>query len=317
MKMKTHVIINPISGGGRTVDKIPRILAALERELGSLVTVCITQRARDAMHAAREAVRRGYDRIVAVGGDGTINEVVNGLYEHGRPLRCDCRLGIISTGSGQGLALSLHLPRLIEEQVQVIARDRLQSVDLGRVRLRTDDGAIEERLFVNECQIGLGAAVVQHTGASKKRLGGTLAYGLTALTIGLSCRSIQVSLQTDDALTISRPILGIAVGNGSHTAGGMKLTPNARLDDGALDILLIHAQTKWRRLLNLSRIYTGGHIHLKEFTYMQVKHLELSSNETIPVAVDGEWVGSTPCTIDVLPHALSIIGKQRNGEGIL
>lgn len=317
MKMKTHVIINPVSAGGRTVERIPGIIAVLKQELGAQITVYCTHHPQDALQAAREAVRRGYDRIVAVGGDGTINEVVNGLCDREGLVHSDCRLGIISTGSGQGLALSLGLPRLIEEQVRLIARNHLRSLDLGRIRFRTKDGTTEERLFVNECQVGLGATVVQHTGAGRKRLGGMIAYGTTAFTAALSCASNQVSLCIDGVQAISGPMLGIAVGNGAYTAGGMRLTPHAQLDDGALDILLIHAQSEWRRLLNLSRIYAGTHVRSKEFTYLQVKQLELSSSETIPVAVDGELVGSTPCTIEVLPHALSIVVNQKHGEGIL
>ena len=151
---RTHVIINPVSAGGKTGAKQPEILSALDRRIGKGYSLCVTSRPLEAGFSARNAIMDGSKLIIAIGGDGTIQETVNGFYSDGRLINPSCQLGIIDSGTGHGFAQSLDLPAGLDEQLEVIQRGETRSIDIGRATFSGDYGERREHYFVNECQAG-------------------------------------------------------------------------------------------------------------------------------------------------------------------
>ena len=309
-----HIILNPASGAGRTGKRQAEILALCDRHLGREYTLCVTREPGEATASARAAVSQGAELVVAVGGDGTIQEVVNGFFADGRPLNPDCALGIIDAGTGHGFAQSLRLPGEVVSQIELIAGRTSRMVDVGRASYADGGGRHKERYFVNECQAGIGGEVVKKVGAKNKRLGGRLAFGMSTLAAALRYPNQVVTVQVDERGPRTQKLIGVVMANGGFMAGGMKLAPGARLGDGLLDILLIHEQSLAERFRNFPRIYSGTHIDLPKFGLVQGRRIILSSPESVPFEADGELWGFLPCRVEVLPAVLRVKSIQERGE---
>ena len=309
-----QVIINPASAARKTARRIPAVVASLESRFPQRCAFSLTQGPGEAMRVAGEAVRNNSSLVVAVGGDGTFHEVANGMLRATRGKVPSCPLGFISSGSGQGSALSLRLPRSLDEQVRLIAECPPRAIDMGAVSIITPSGERSVDFFINECQIGIGADVVRDTRRMKKAAGGLLGYGLATFVALFRSPNAELSLAIDDGEEISSSVLGLAIGNGDLTAGGMALTPGAEPDDGVLNLLTIHGLTLTGRLRSFPKIYSGAHIGTRGFGYRAVKRCRLSGRMPLPVAADGEMIGQLPCTISVLERAILVIAPAHYGE---
>jgi diacylglycerol kinase (ATP) len=223
------------------------------------------------------------------------------------------RFGVLSSGSGEGFALSAGLPAGIENQITLLARGESRRVDLGLITATGPRGAISSRYFVNETQIGIGAAVVAGTRGWRKRAGGLLGYGLATLAEIVRCPNRRMQMILDSEATPPGSILGLSVGNGARTGGGMSLTPAARIDDGHLDLLMIDGQSVRERLRSFPRIYSGAHLRARGFSIRAVRTMEVFSDEEVPVAADGEIVGTLPTAIRVVPSAIQMILPTEEG----
>jgi len=314
--MKTHVIINPASGGGKTVAMLSHIPAIIKKYFGNNYSLYVTQKSLDAERSARAAVTDGANLVLAVGGDGTIHEIVNGLFLNRNLMNEECELGIISTGTGRGFAQSIGIPQSVEEQMRVVVEGNSRPVDIGKVTYQSTRGEEKERFFVNECQVGIGAEVVRRTQAHHKRHGGLLAYGFGTLSVLLQYPDQLMTVELDEVKTITGKLAGVVIGNGARTAGGMRLTPDAALDDGMFDVLRIREQSVLKRLRNVPRIYAGRHIHSADFGYCKARRISISSPEHVAVSADGEVLGVLPCTIELLPAALRIRCRHIPQEAI-
>ena len=310
--IKTRVIVNPISGGGKTAREIERITGMLDSALGASYSLSMTNRPGYAESLTKKAIREGARLVIGVGGDGTMQEIVNGFMQLKDTEDCECELGIISSGTGQGLAQSLDLPASLKGQLDMIGDTDCREIDIGKVRFCDASARTVERYFVNECQIGIGGEVVRRMSPRMKMLGGRLAFGVTAFVKALSYPGRLMTLVIDDSHAIARRLIGVAVANGAYTGGGMFIAPGAAVNDGLLDVLLIENQSCLRRLWNFPRIYTGNHIRSKEFSYFRCRKIEVNCNDRVPLEADGESLGFLPCTINVIPQAIRI---KSNGLG--
>ena len=302
----THVILNPASSAGRTGRRQAGILAAIERHLGREFSLCVTKRPDQATSSAREASLRGAKLIIAVGGDGTIQEVVNGMMKAGRPPDRRPQLGIINAGTGHGFAQSVGLPAGIDDQCAGIALGAVRRIDIGRATSVNGRGQRAERYFVNECQAGIGGRVVERVQGGYKKLGGFLAFGLATLTAALSYPNRSIRFSVDDGPEYEGEFLGIVAANGNVMAGGMRLAPQATVEDGRLDILFMHGQLLPERLRNFPKIYSGTHLASPKFSCLRGRSISLASREPVPFEADGEMFGYLPCRIEVLPSALEL-----------
>ena len=303
---RTHVILNPASSAGRTGRRQAGILAAIEHHLGREFSLCVTKRPNEATSSAREASLQGAKLIIAVGGDGTIQEVVNGLMQAGTSLNRRPQLGIINAGTGHGFAQSVGLPAGIDDQCAGIALGTVRPIDIGRATSTNGRGQRTERYFVNECQAGIGGLVVERVQGGYKKLGGFLAFGLATFTAALSYPNRSIRFSVDDGPEDEGKFIGIVAANGNVMAGGMRLAPQATVEDGRLDILFMHGQTLPERLRNFPKIYSGTHLESPKFSCLRGRSISLASRESVPFEADGEMFGYLPCRIEVLPSALEL-----------
>jgi diacylglycerol kinase (ATP) len=308
----THIILNPASGAGRTWLKLATIQRLLVHFFGSSYSLHITCGPLDAARSASEAVLRNSRLVVAIGGDGTIQEVVNGMFSNGHLINPECKLGIIDCGSGHGFAQSLGLPASMETQMEILKSGDCRTIDLGKVSYRDDDGELRHRYFVNECQLGIGASVVRRVQHQHKRLGGTLAFGVGVLETVFEHDNQTIALTMDQKEPIEGRVTGIVVANGAFTGGGMKLAPTARLNDGTLKVLVMHDLSIVQRLQSFPRIYTGAHLQMSHFSYHEMTSLHVESGESVRVEADGELLGETPCLVEAIPSVLQVQSHLKN-----
>lgn len=312
---QTQIVVNPASSAGKTGRKHEGIVAEIGRRLKGEFSLCVTKGPLEATSAARSAIQRGSELIIAVGGDGTIQEVINGFFLNGKMINPDCQLGIICSGTAQDIRKSFALPKLLEEQIADVCGEEYRAVDLGKVTYRQKDGGEGERFFMNECQQGIAAVVVERVQQQHKRLGGFLGFALAAVTTAARHREQMMIVQVDDREPTRDSFLGVVAANGAYAGGGMNFAPRARVDDGLLDVVLIHKQWIPTRLWNFPRIYAGKHVNLSWVTYFQARRIVVTSDERVPIEADGELLGFLPCSIEVLPRILRLKYSSRSSRG--
>lgn len=302
----THIIVNPVSAGGKTGKRLGEILPGVEKYFGKQYSLSVTQEPLQAWHLASNAVKDGARLVIAVGGDGTLQEVVNGLFLNGHLINPECHLGIVSSGTGKGFAQSIGLPPSLDTQLQLIHNGRCKSVDIARVDYRNGNGDPSHRYFLNECQLGIGGEVVRSVQHNHKRLGGTLAFGLGTLETTFRYRNQSMIVTANRQEAISGLFTGVVIANGAYTGGGMNLAPGARVDDGHLNVLLMHNLSLVQRLKVFPRIYSGSHIRSRLFSYFDASSIAIEAEERVLVEADGELLGTTPCSVTVLPSQLLV-----------
>lgn len=306
MGKPVYIILNPLAGAGRGKSAKPQIISALQKWCGENYVLLETAGKGDAIQLSRNLVEKGATLLLVVGGDGTINEVVNGLLSAQTPPASRCELGIINCGSGAGVAQTLELPESIPDQVELIFNTAAKPIDAGIMECRDENGAAVKRFFVNECQAGFSAAVVAGVGVAQKRFGGALAFGMVSVWQLFRYEATEMYTRVDGHPAESQKMMGVVVGNGNYCAGGMQLTPGARPNDGLLDVLYIRDMNLLNRLNSFSKVYSGKHIHLGAFTLQRAGNIEIDSDLPVWIETDGELAGQTPCKINILPGAIWI-----------
>ncbi len=295
------VIVNPVAGAGRTARLWPQI-KDLFKGHGFRFEHDMTEAPGHAIELAKSAAEKGYEMVVSVGGDGTINEIVNGLYEAGNI--GDALLGIISTGTGSDYIRTVGIPRRYEEACRCFLQPRKLTVDLGVVEY-SNNGHEKKRLFVNFAGMGFDAEIVRRTTQQFKALGGVLSYLLGTLTTILAYRNRDISLMVDGE-EVERRVCTVVMNNGRYGGGGMFTAPDADLSDGLLDVLIIGDISKPDLLFSLPRIYKGTHLTHPKVTMRKAKEIEIRSMTPMPLQADGELLGEVPARFRVLPSALNI-----------
>lgn len=300
--LDAKVIVNPMAGAGKTARRWPHI-AAMLKDLGLRFEHHLTEAPGHAVELAREAVKKGYRRVVSVGGDGTINEVVNGLYDSGGI--GEVELGIISTGTGGDYGRTIGLPRTYPEMCRSLLNPRRRKVDLGVVEY-TRDGAPVRRLFVNFAGLGFDAEIVRRTTQQFKSLGSTPSYLMGLLTTLVCYRNKKVTLAIDGE-TVEKEVCTVIMNNGRYGGGGMLTAPGADLSDGLLDVLVIGDLDKIDLLWSLPRIYRGTHLTHPKVSLRKAKEVTIRSAQPVHLQADGELLGELPATFRILPSALNIV----------
>jgi diacylglycerol kinase (ATP) len=297
------VIVNPVAGAGRTRREWPRIMG-LFKGSGLRFEHDITEAPGHAIELARAAAKNGYDTVVSVGGDGTVNEVVNGLYTSGNI--GDIALGIISTGTGRDYIRTVGIPRRYEDACRCLLNPQKRTVDLGIVEY-TDKGKMVERLFVNFAGFGFDAEIVRRTTRQFKALGSLSAYLMGLLATLITYRNKEISLKVDGE-PLERRVCAVLMNNGKYGGGGMFAAPGADLADGWLDVLIVGDMSKPDLLRSLPRIYKGTHLTHPKVTMKKAKEIEaVCRSGRMQLQADGELLGEVPARFRVLTSALNVI----------
>lgn len=302
--VKTIFIVNPRSGRGKPAKLWPQISEAFRAQHRSFA-VAFTEGRGHAQTLARQALQDGFDLVMAVGGDGVVNEVVNGMMADGKVVSAQAALGIIPCGSGNDLARMLGLPRETLAAARHLARsDRSKLIDIGEI-VFISGGRKELRLFANDANLGFAANVVERLERTGKFSRGTVPYFVALLRTALRHRSGHVSLCFEDH-SAEGLMTTVLVCNGQSTGGGMWVAPEASLDDGLFDVVAVGDLRPWEILWHAPKIYRGTHVAMRQVSVQRARTVSVTSPQRLPVVADGELIGETPATFRVLPRALRV-----------
>jgi len=303
--MRTQLIINPASARGNMARRYPQIEQILRAENFSFDAV-FTERRGHATDLARAAVNAGYDLIVAVGGDGTLNEVVNGMVtQDGKAVNPNAVLGVISSGTGADFVRTANIPRDMFLAARHLARaTQAIPLDLGQITYRVNDQPAV-RFFANVAGMGFDAQVVARLEQMGKRGSGTIPY-YSALVATLSrFHNFDLTL-TIDGKTIRGKMNPIVVCNGKYFGGGMMIGPNASLNDGKFHVVFGHDFTALELLLATPKLYNGTILTHPKATEYVAETITVESPERVMIQADGELIGEGPATFRICPAALKL-----------
>ncbi len=307
---RTLLIVNPSAQNGQLGRRWPELGATLRRELGSFEEA-MTSGPGDATRLAREAVEAGVDTVVAVGGDGTTNEVVNGFFDGDRARGSTTALAVLPFGTGGDFRKSIGLPPDTRTAARVLAERQLRTIDVGHLELTGRDGAPQTRIFVNIASFGVSGLVDEYVNQTSKRLGGRLSFMLATARAGFTYDNQRVRLvfDGDSAGAVDVTIYLVAVANGRYFGGGMNIAPQAELDDGQFDVVAMGDVSKWELLRHGRRIYNGTHLELEKVSHRRARTVraEPVGKEPVRLDVDGETPGILPATFRLLPGALRLV----------
>ncbi len=291
--LKVKFIVNPTAGKGKSQIAKGLIEDELQNFNEHSFSFEETSCPGDATRIAKEAITEEYDIVVSVGGDGTVNEIIQGI------VNSDIKLGIIPAGSGNDLARSIGIPKDIHSALSLILESNVRKVDVGRAN---------GKYFINVAGIGFDVEVLKQLESIRKYFSGTLAYVLSVLKTLISYKFMNVILILDDQ-QIEREILVLAIGNGKYYGGGMMITPSALVDDGYFDICIINKLSKLRILKLFPTIFKGTHVNEPEVECFRAKRVKIVS-EDISVNCDGEIIGQTPICFSIADFKLNLITNK-------
>ncbi len=300
--LPAKVIVNPAAGAFSTRRKWPIISKLLER-IGLPFDFAYTEGVGHAIELARLAASDGYRYLVAVGGDGTVNEVANGILHSTNAAAT--ALGIVGTGTGSDFIRSVGISRDYTAACSTLTSHQRRSIDVGVVEYQ-HNGRTFKRFFVNAAGVGFDAAVVKETERLPKFFGGTIPYVIGMLRALVSYRNKPVTVRLGDEVGEYR-VLNVAVANGSYMGGGMHIAPQAELGDGLLDMIIIGDMGKLEILKEFPRVYKGTHVSLPKVSMKRGSRVTIESQEPMLVYADGELLGECPVSFWVVPAALSIV----------
>lgn len=292
---KTCIILNPSAGSVQHIDDIVARLGRLPN-----AEIRVTGRRGSAARFARTAIRQGRETIIAAGGDGTLNEVVNGIGEN----VTKARVGLIPLGTGNDFARTIGVPTDLEAAIDLIAARKTRAVDLVRV---TSD---EVRYFVNVSAGGFSGLVGEKLTPKMKKTWGPLAYLRGAAAALCDLRAYRTTLAFDNSDSLMLDLYNVVVANGRYVAGGRMIAPEALLDDGLLDIVLIPERPAGELAVLAAQMAMGTHLTSDAVVFRRAAKLTVNSKPGMWFNVDGELVGKEPARFEILPRALRFIAPK-------
>jgi diacylglycerol kinase (ATP) len=303
--VKPLLIVNPASGAGRTGRRFAAIEAAVRGAVGDL-EARLTGAVGDGVALAREAARAGRRLVVAVGGDGTASEVVDGLVQG----RYRGEFGFIPCGTGGDLRRSLAIPGDVEGAARILGTAAPRAIDLGVVEFTASDGAPARRHFANVASCGLTGRVVERVNRSSKLLGGRLTFKLASARALLGWRDQRLRWRADGGPWTEASVTALSVCNARFFGGGMLVAPAAQVDDGLLDVTIWSGFGPADFVLRQRRIYDGRHVLLPNTRTLRARTVELEPLGDAPILLeaDGEQPGRLPARFAVVPRALLVRG---------
>jgi YegS/Rv2252/BmrU family lipid kinase len=313
--MTPFLVVNPRSGGGATGRTFAAMRGTIERALGK-VEIAMTERPGHGIDLARQAAIAGHPLVIAVGGDGTIHEVVNGLMQArtgGYGTKAETvELGIIGQGTGGDFRKSLGLEHRLDRYVEALASGKRRAIDVGKFF----GGGKTAHYFVNILSVGMGGLVDRYVAQAPRLLGGKAAYFGASLKALLNARLGTVRCTVTSSGKSEEHVIRsfmIAVCNGRFFGGGMKVAPMAELDDGAFEIVALGATSKLGFAMTSGSIYSGEHIQQAGTVHLRGQNVKLElvnddAKNVFLLDVDGEPMGGLPLEIEVVPRALTVRG---------
>ena len=304
---KIAVVVNPASANGSTARRWPEIASLMEQK-GLEFTVYTTTGPGDATDLTRQALEKGYNLIVSVGGDGTANEVVNGFFTADGSIRENAAAAFISMGTGGDLIKTLAIPKEPAEAVKHFIQSSCRPVDVGRVSYLKQDGETGVRFFINIAGLGLDGDTVARVNRTSKALGGFISFLWGTVVSLLLYRNQPMTISVDDKLICDEPVTLVVIGNGRYFGGGMFIAPQAEMSDGLFDVIILKNMSKCTLLTNLPKVYRGTHLAHPKIISLRGRKISIHSSGTALLDLDGEQPGQAPAEIELWPGALQVKG---------
>ena len=297
--IRTVFLVNPASDNGATGRRWPEI-ANRAAAAGLTGEALLSERPGQLTELARRAADEGGELLVLVGGDGTVNEVVNGLAGREGP-----ELAVIPRGTGRDFVRTYGIPHKLDEALRTARDGRTREIDLGRARFRSWQGEPAEWYFANIASAGMSGAIAKRANETSKALGGKVSYFWATFAVFARWRTSELTV-TVGAETRRARMHDVVVANGRYFGGGMMICPGAEPDDGLFDVLLIGSLTKRELLLTLPKTYRGKHLPHPKAELLRGPTVEIEAPEPLPVELDGEQPGTTPARFEIVPRALRL-----------
>lgn len=313
MATKTLLILNPASGGG-LAGRLAEALVARALAICGPLEVATTRAPGHAIALAREAAANGVERFLVAGGDGTTGEVVSGLVEGTRAAGPRPALGLVPVGSGCDLARTLGLPRRIDAALEIVASGNTRALDVGRVELRDARGDLCVRHFANEVSAGLSGDTVRHVGPLSARVGPRLGFVAGALAAVASHAPFEATIEIDGERIHSGDVSLLAIANGCFFGAGMRVAPEASVDDGLLEVVLARGLSRREIVTHLPAFYLGRHGSHPRVSFHAARRVEVAGGagavRKAAVEIDGEGGFGLPLRAECVPGALRVFAPE-------
>ncbi len=304
------IIVNPKSAGGGTENRWAQTASDLAKHFGAF-NVDFTRKRGDGIKLAKDAATSGTKFIIACGGDGTINEVANGILQSGE----DVELGILPSGTGGDFRRTLNIPNAARDAAKVLHEGATKTIDAGKVTFFNHQNEQASRYFLNVSSFGLSAAINERVKAQNtldwlpvSAIRGKASFALSTLqeVFESEFMTIRVSFDGNEAKLLNT--INFCVANARYFGGGMKIAPDAKINDGFFDVVNIGDIKTAKILLNAYRLYSGSHLELAEVKSTLAQKIEVSpaNKQTIFLETDGELPGRLPAIYEIVPRALKI-----------
>ena len=306
---RVHAIVNPHSAHGKAGKQWPLVLEYLNNS-GFDVTWQLTERQWHAYHIAKAYTEKGAEFLISVGGEGVMNETLNGIFAAaGSSNRLPC-LAMIPIGTGTDLSRTLRIPKEYHGAVDIIKHGKELSMDVGRITFYLGD-RIWSRYFINAADAGLGGSVARITNTIPKVLGGFLTFLLSSLAGLLSFKPMALKLSLDGRLLDSGFMTIVAMLNGQFFGGGMHAAPMALVDDGILEFIYVKDATFFKVVSKvLAKVYEGEHLAYHKVHACRGKELIVEGEKAFLADVDGEVEKAQKMRVEVLPKAIGILVRK-------
>ncbi len=306
--LKTQVIVNPESAKGLTRKRWLQIKEGIRSFIREF-KVEFTEKPMDAVDLARAALKDGTELVIGVGGDGTMNEIANGFYERKQIINPQAALGIVPSGTGCDLTRSLNISAKLKGAMEVITRAPSSPIDVGKVTFKSYSGDMVERFFLNVADFGVGGEVVQKVNQKRlERKASSYVKCLISTMIQYKNKRIRIKVDGQD-LPRQEYMVG-AVANGRIFGKGMKIAPQAKLDDGLFDFVCVKGMKFLEFCRHGWKIFLGTHLTHPKIFLLRGRKIEALSeeNEAVLIELDGEQLGILPAEFEIIPQSLLIKG---------
>lgn len=303
---KAVFIVNPNAARGDVGKQWPGIEPLCHERLGAS-RFLVTSKPGDAREFACREALNGSDLIVCVGGDGTLNEVINGLMDDEGPIRKDVTVGFIPFGTGCDFRRTLSIPKAMDKAVEVLVGGRIHPIDLGRLTYLDHEGRTSVRYFHNVTSFGLGGEVDERVNRARKGMGGFFSFLKATLISLVLYNKKRIRLKIDNVFDEVVTTWNIAVANGQYHGGGMWIAPAASPWDGLFHVTIIGDLNLSEVCCHLPKLYSGRLAEVKKVRTLEGRRIEAYSEQRVLLDVDGEQPGLLPVAIDMVPGALRFI----------
>lgn len=305
------VIVNPKSASGATRDNWSAIASDLRTHFGPF-QVAFTKGPSDGIELAKRSAQEGRELIIACGGDGTINEIANGILLS----ETDCELGIFPSGTGGDFRRTLGIPSELREAAKALREGQTRLIDVGKITFQNKENETVSRYFLNISSFGLAASIIERVKGSTSlnwlpldTVRGRASFALSTLQEVVGLDSTRVLVKIDDGEEQPLTTVNFCVANARYFGGGMMIAPDAKLADGFLDVINIGDIKTAKIILNAYTLYRGTHLDLPEVKDTLAKRIEarpFNEGDDVHLEVDGELLGKLPAVYEVVPGALKI-----------